>query len=188
MKENLKTYLNLLITVLLIGASVAWMVTVASQGELVTYNRELVINTLDIDVVISEYNTDTLAYEPVVNPNISINNMAPNDTKQFKIDITNNGNTPASTTILLVNITGDIQSFGNRLSIGVSSPVIKNYPLQDSLIQTTSGNYMIKLLENYTTPPLQTSSIYWYITIDKTATNEIASKTLSIEHINFIKP
>src|SRR5574344_2332779 len=99
MKENTKTYFNLIITILLIAASVAWMVTVASQGEIVSYNRDLIINTLDIDVDVYTYNTTTLTYELYTGPTITISNMAPNDTRLFRFDITNNGNTNASTSI-----------------------------------------------------------------------------------------
>lgn len=188
MKENTKTYFNLIITILLIAASVAWMITVASQGEIVTYNRELVINTLDIDVDIYQYNYETLTYDLIVASPIVISNMAPNDTRNFKMEITNNGDTIASTSIVLSNITGDITDLGPSLYFGSTNPIVKEINLQTTLETTTSGNSMVRFFDNFKINPLETKKIYWYIRMDKTATNEVADKTLSIANINFIKP
>ncbi len=188
MKENIKSYFNLIITILLIAASVAWMVTVASQGEIVNYNRDLIINTLDIDVELYEYNSETLTYQLITTPIFSVVNMAPNDTKLYRIDITNNGNTRASTSIVFSDITGDVSALSPKMYFGTTSPMIKKLNLGENIEESTSGEKILKFIDNFTVEPLETKSIYWYITIDKTAANEVADKSLSIEHINFLKP
>ncbi len=188
MKENVKSYFNVIITILLIAASVAWMVTVASQGEIVSYNRDLIINTLDIDVDVYTYNTTTLTYELYTGPTITISNMAPNDTRLFRFDITNNGNTNASTSIVFSNITGDIEALSAKMYIGSTSPTVKKLNLGESIEETNSGEKILRFFSKVTILPSETKSIYWYITIDRTATNEVADKTLEIESINFIKP
>lgn len=188
MRKEFKTYFNITIVILLVAASVAWMVTVASQGEIVEYDRDLIINTLDIDVHIYQYNTTTLEWDEVITPVITINNMAPNDTKSFKIDLTNNGNTRASTSIVFANITGDVEALQNSLYFGSTAPTVKEIKLADVIEENENNGYMFRFYDQFKIEPLETKSLYWYISMDKTASNEIADKTLSIEHINFIKP
>lgn len=188
MNKKIKMYLSLVLTLTLLIASVAWMVTVASQGEIVNYNRELIINTLDLDITIYEYNNETLQYEELLTPNIVINNAAPNDTFLYKIELTNNGNTKSSTSIVLSNIEGDIDALKNSLNFGSTSPQLKKFSMSESLETSSSNEKFIRLYEDVKIEPLETKTVYWYINIDSSASNEIAGKNLTIDSINFIKP
>lgn len=185
MKSN-KIYFSILSTLLLIGASLAWMITGASRGELVEYGRHLVLNSLDIDV--GMYKLIGSEYVLVTEPMMSISNLAPGESEQFRIDFTNNGNTPASTRIIFTDITGDIVALKDKLIVGISSPIVEKYYLTDNLFlsENDKQNYMFK--ENFEVEAESSISIYWYLSIDQTASNEVAGKTLTIDTISFIKP
>ena len=94
-KRNI--YLNIILTLLIVAAAFAWMITSASRGELVDYTRHAIITAVDIDVEIYELIDEEYV---LVTGTIDLTNMAPNDVKQFRFDITNNNNNVSTSKII----------------------------------------------------------------------------------------
>ena len=89
MKKNIRisTLLNCILVVIFLAYSYSWMVTEPSYGEIVDYNRDLIIASSGVDVDMYIYSgSDYVLYEE---ENIVVNNMAPNDAIRFKFVIKN---------------------------------------------------------------------------------------------------
>lgn len=181
-KRNI--YLNIILTLLILVAAFAWMITSASRGELVDYTRHAIITAVDIDVEIYELIDEEYV---LVTDTIDLTNMAPNDVKQFRFDITNNNNNVSTSKIIFSDITGDIDYLKNLISIGSSNPKIFEYTLGEK-IEQVNGKNIFRFDNGFSVEPKSKKSIYWYISLDSNASNEIIGKTLQINNISFIRP
>lgn len=178
-------YLNIILTILIITGVFAWMITGASRGELVDYNRHAIITAIDIDVELYELREDN--YELVTADKIDLTNIAPGEKRQFRFDVTNNNNNNSTSKIVFSNITGDIELLQNLISIGSSEPKTFNYLLSDRL-EISNSKYIFRFNDNFEVPAKTKISLYWYISLDSSASNEVANKTLVIDNISFIRP
>ncbi len=182
-KRNI--YLNIILSVLIITAVFAWMITGASRGELVDYSRGGVITAVDIDVELYELVGDT--YNLVTADKLDLTNMAPGDKRQFRFDITNNNNNVSTSKIVFSNITGDIDILKNKIFIGSSNPKIFEYSLEDKL-ELNNEKYIFRFSDDFKIEAKTKISLYWYLSLDSNASNEVANKSLIIDNISFIRP
>lgn len=181
-KRNI--YLNTILTILIITATVAWMITSASRGEIVDYTRHAIITAVDIDVEIYQLIDDEYV---LVTDVIDLTNLAPGDKKVFRFDITNNNNNVSTSKIIFSDITGDIEDLKDVITIGSSSPKIFEYKLSEKLEISNEKN-IFRFDSGFPVEPHTKKSIYWYISLDSSASNEIVAKTLTINNISFIRP
>jgi len=184
MKKNI--YLNILLTFLIIGVVYAWMVTGASRGEIVDYSKRAVITAIDIDVKLYQFINNQ--YVEVTEPMISLSNIAPGDIEQFRFDVTNNNNNVSTSKIVFSNITGDLELLKDKIKIGSSSPKTFEYLLSDKLELNSNNEYMFRFDNAFKVEPKKTVSLYFYISLNKSASNEVVGKTLTIENISFVRP
>lgn len=191
MKKRIKinTILNIILAVVLINYAYSWMVTEPSYGEIINYNRNLIISSSGIEVEIYIYkDNDYILYE---NKNIIIDKIAPNDSVRFKFVIKNTKETAAITDIIFANIYGDIEELKPYLSINCANPKNFSITLKDNLASTSTydglniTNY-IKFYDDFKVEANSTSTIYWTIDLDKAANNTVAEKELTIDNIIFI--
>lgn len=188
-KIGISTLLNILIILLLSSYTYSWMVTEPSYGEIVDYERDLIIASggVDVDVYVYE-ESDYVLYEE---ENIIIDNMAPNDTIRFKFVVKNVNRVATLTDIIFANIYGDLELLSNYITIECSSPssFVKN--LKDDLLTTSTfdgievTNYM-KFYDDFKVESGTESTIYWTIKLDKTADNSIVDKQIVIDNIIFL--
>ena len=178
-------YFNSILTILIITVAFGWMVTEISRGEMTDYERRLVITTLDIDVYLYQYIDSE--YVLVTVPVINIASMAPGDKLQFRFDVVNNNDNISTSKVIIGNITGDLDILGSKIKIGSTSPKTVEYGLSDK-IEVNNEENIIRFYDNFEVEPNSTKSLYWYIYLDKNASNEVSNKTLSIGSVKFIKP
>lgn len=186
-KLKLNIFLNICLFVLIGFSTYSWMLTDPSIGENMEYNKQLIITSSTVSVRIYEYNNGL--YNELTDSPFTVQGIAPGIVKQYRFDITNNNDIESSSNIVFANVTGDINILRDKLYFGGTSPKNFQNSLGSSLnFNQIENNYYYKFINGFSVPGGETISLYWYITMDKTATNEVADKTLSIENIMFIKP
>ena len=186
MKKNIVIgILNIALFLLILTSVYAWMITATSRGEVLTYERDLIISSIDTDIELYQYVGDT--YVRVTTSPIIIAPLAPNDTKLFRLDFINNDDVQATAKIELFGITGDIALLQDKLSFGTSYPKTMKKSLGTGLLTLDGTNYYM-LDSNVLALPNTTTSIYLYVTLDKTASNEVAGSVLNINSIRVLKP
>ena len=186
---KLGAFLTFLFSILLISYTFSWMVTEPSGGEIIHYQRELIVSSAGVTVDVYVYeNNDYVLFD---GDTINVDNMAPNDSKRFKFVVHNSKQTDAVVDIIFANIYGDIDVLKPFISFNSSDPATFSRNLINDL-QTSSTidgmdvvNY-IKFYDDFTVPSHGESTIYWDIKLDKTADNSVALKNLDIENIMFI--
>ncbi len=191
MKKRLRVsiILNILLGLCLISYTYSWMITEPSYGEVLNYERDLIIASsgVDVDIYVYEEN-DYVLYE---NENILIENMAPNDAVRFKMVMKNNNSVESMTDIIFANITGDLEVIAPYVSIDSSSPLVFSKNIQNDLLTTSTfdgievTNYM-RFYDDFKVPAGTESTIYFVIKLDKTADNSVVEKKLAIENIIFL--
>lgn len=188
-KLTLNIILDFLICICLIGYTYSWMITEPSYGEVLSYERDLIVASSGVDVEVYIYEEDDyVLYEE---ENITVDNMAPGDSVRFKLVVKNEKNFEILTDIIFANIEGDLTELSPYLTVESSSPsmFIKNF--EDDLLTTSTfggievTNYM-KFYDNFKVLPNTESTIYFVIKLDKSADNIVAEKELSIENILFL--
>lgn len=181
--------LNIVLAVVLVGYTYSWMVTEPSYGEVIDYNRELIVASSGVDVDVYMYEDGD--YQLYEGDDIIIDNLAPNDTIRFKFVMTNTNSVASLTDIIFANIFGDVDIVSPYISIDCASPVVFSKNLYDNLLTTSTfdglevTNYM-KFYDDLTVPSNSTETIYWTLKLDKSASNDVASKSLRIENIVFL--
>lgn len=188
-KLRLNVVLNVILAIVLISVAYSWMVTEPSYGEVIEYNRNLIVASsgIDVEVYIYEEN-DYVLYK---GEDIIVNNMAPNDSIRFKFVMTNTKSVATLTDIVFANIYGDVEVLEPYLSITSASPESFSKLLKDNLLTTSTydgleiTNYM-KFYEDFKVESNSSQTIYWTIDLDKTADNSVANKNLTIENIIFL--
>ncbi len=186
---QISTILNIILLVLVLTYAYSWMVTEPSYGEVIDYERDLIIASSGVDVDVYIYDgKDYVLYEE---ENIVIENMAPNDTVRFKFVMKNTKNVATLTDIVFANIYGDIEELAPYLTFECSSPQVFIKDFNNNLATTSTydglevTNYM-KFYENFMVESNSESIIYWTIKLDKTADNSIVDKQVIIENIMFL--
>lgn len=186
-KMKINIFLNICLFILIGFSTYSWMLTDPSIGENMEYSKQLIITSSTVSVKIYEY--DNGVYNELTNSPFIVQGIAPGVVKQFRFDITNNNEIESSSNITFANITGDIEILKDKLYFGETSPKNFQNSLESNLIYNEiENNYYYKFINGFKVPGGETISLYWYITMDKTVTNEVADKTISIEKIMFIKP
>lgn len=189
-KINKKTnhFINIVLLVLIITASTyAWMLTNPSTGELVDYERTLIINSSSVSVEFYTFKDDE--YIKTTSDPITTELLGPGMIQKYLFKITNNNSTPASVNIILSDITGNIDLLKEVFLIGESNPLINEYKLSSKLTQNPSTlKYSYMFHDNLRVEANSSLNLYWYIGIDKFASNEIKDTNISINKIMFVKP
>lgn len=188
-KIRISTVLNIILVIVLLSYTYSWMVTEPSYGEVVDYERELIIASSGVDVFVYIYDgTDYVLYEE---ENIVVSNMAPNDTVRFKFVMRNTKSVATLTDIVFANIYGDIEELSPYLTFECSSPKVFVKDFNDDLVSTSTydgleiTNYM-KFYDDFKVESNSESVIYWTIKLDKKADNSIVDKQIVIENIMFL--
>lgn len=188
-KIRISTFLNIILVIVLLSYTYSWMVTEPSYGEVVDYERELIIASSGVDVFVYIYDgTDYVLYEE---ENIVVSNMAPNDTVRFKFVMRNSKSVATLTDIVFANIYGDIEELSPYLTFECSSPKVFVKNFNDDLVSTSTydgleiTNYM-KFYDDFKVESNSESVIYWTIKLDKKADNSIVDKQIVIENIMFL--
>lgn len=188
-KITINVILNIILALVLLRYAYSWMVTEPSYGEVIEYDRELIIASSGIDVEVYVYqDNDYVLYEE---EDILVNNMAPNDSIRFKFVMTNTKEVASITDIIFANIYGDIEEIKPYLTINCASPKVFSKSLNNNLLQTSTydglniTNYL-KFYEDFRVEANSTSTIYWTINLDKTADNSVSEKEIAIDSIIFM--
>ena len=181
--------LNLGLLVMIISVSYAWMITEPSKGEIVDYNKRLVVPSNDLEIIPYTYNEETMEYEISNTSPMKVGLTEPGKVQKYKFTITNNKDIEARTNIVFSNITGDIEKLKEVVFLGSTN---QNFLFEKSLstlleYNETSETYYIKFIENLKIPAKETVAFYWYTYIDQYASNEIRDTEISIEKIMFNK-
>lgn len=190
-KLRLSTILNIVLVIVMLSYTYSWMVTEPSYGEVVNYERELIIASSGVDVEVYIYDDSFNDYVLYEEEDIIINNMAPNDSVRFKFVMKNTKTVATLTDIVFANIEGDVEELSPYLSFECSNPdvFVRDFINDLSTTSTFDGievtNYM-KFYDDFKVESNSESVIYWTIKLDKTASNDIVDKSLTIENIIFL--
>lgn len=188
LKNILNKVLNVSLLILIISVSAyAWMITEPSRGEILNYQRKLVISSNDLEIVSYVYDEETMEYHEDNASPMNVGLTEPGKIQKYKFDITNNKDIVARTNILFSNITGDVEDLQNVIFFGATNPSIFEIPMASMLEENTNNTRFIKFMEDLKIPAHSTVSVYWYIYIDQYASNEIVDKQVDIEKIMFVK-
>lgn len=186
-KKNLNVLLNLCLFLAILGITYSWMLTEPSEGELVDYDKKLVIVSTDISVVTYAL-IDNEYIEQTISP-MYLGLLAPGEYQRYRFDITNTNNYFAETKIVFSNITGDIVDLSEAVIFGVMGEEISEIKLgEKTLYNEVTEQYYFNFIDRLRIPANDTLSLLWYIKIDEDAENEIADKQLEIDKIMFINP
>lgn len=185
-KKHLPLIINVILLIGIVGVAYAWMVTTASSGETLDYNRKLIVSPVDLDIKL--YKMVKERYQEVNEDVIALDYLAPNDTVYFKFSVSNNSDLASTARIVIGGFTGDMLDLKDVLYFGVTK-THEEKKLADYIEYNESSDYYyLTLTTNIFINGYENQDIEWYIYVDKNAGNEIANKGLSIESINFIKP
>lgn len=186
-RKRILNYIYLIISILSLAITVAWMVTVAQQGELLTYSRKLIIPTINMNVKLYEYKNEE--YVEVTDRYIDLNNLAPGDKKNYKFVMTNNDEELGTAKIVFTSITGDLDILKGKIYINALGPMpyIQRNLLGDKL-ELKDGVGLFRFLDKVEVPGLSTLELLWQIEVPTSASNEIAGKELIIDTISVLKP
>ncbi len=187
-KNKAHAIFNIVLLVIIIGyATYAWMLTFPSRGEIVDYSRNLIITSSSLDVDVYVYRDGQ--YVLTNDDPITCDMMAPGMMQKYRFDLTNNNSVKSSTNIIFSNITGDIELLKEKLYIGETNPDLFENQLTEKLeYKESTDTYSYKFANELGVEPGETVSLYWYIYIDKYASNEISDTNFAINKIMFVKP
>ena len=191
MSKKVKLVLNIILNVFMLAIitsmTYSWMLTQSSQGELVDYNRNLVITSSEITVEAYAYKNGQ--YEVQTTSPMYIGLMAPGVNQKYRFDITNTKSVVAVTKVIFSGITGDINILKPYIIMGSTSPESFSFLLTDKIqYNATANRYYVDFINEFRVPANQTISLYCYLSLPETATNDIANKSITIDKIIFIKP
>ncbi len=185
-KKSINIFLNILLFLALCYTAYSWMITDPSRGEIIDYDRTLIITTanISVDFYVMVDNEYVLQTDPILDFGL----VEPGIPQRYRFDITNNTAGTASVKILFSDITGDITELNNFMIFGGTNPYQYSFKLGDKIIYNnqTSENYF-EFYNKLTIPSLETFSLYWYGLIDKSASNDLMNKGLHIAEIIFMQ-
>ena len=179
---------NMVLLVFIITASTyAWMLTNPSTGELIDYERNLIINSSSVNVEFYTFKDND--YVLTTSDPITTDLLGPGMIQKYLFKITNNNSTPANVNIIFSDITGNIELLKEVFLIGESNPLIFENRLSSKFVQNPSTlKYSYMFHSDLEIGANSTLNLYWYIGIDKFASNEIKDTSVSINKIMFVKP
>ena len=191
MRSKVKTIINIILNATLLvataGIAYSWMITVPSTGEIIDYNRELIVTSSAVTVEIYAYIGGKYVKQNGSTLNLGL--LAPGVNQKYRFDITNNMSGTSSTKIVFSNITGDIAALSDHLIFGCSSPRVFSFDLGTKVLQNQSnGTYYFNFIDSISVEGNTKVSLYWYVSLLNTATNDIGEKGISIGQISFIEP
>lgn len=182
------SYLYFVGSIFLLIGTLAWMVTIASQGEILNYNRRLIVPTINMNIQL--YKLENEVYREVTESVIDLGNIAPGDKIDFKFVIQNNEEQLGTAKILFSSITGDIVDLEEKIifhALG-PSPHIFTKPLKEGLKVIGDNQSMFEFINYLEVQGLTTMELLWRVEVPNTASNEIAGKGIVINSISVIKP
>ena len=190
-KFGINIFLDLIILGLIVTLTYSWMITEASVGENVDYNKTLIVTDSDVDVklYVMENNEYILQSPYFTDPIIDTKVLEPGKNQKFRFDITNNKDVSAAIKIVFTEITGDIDILGSDLIITNTSPNLFDFTLEDRIVFNQKNNYYYFDYINYLDiSSHSTTSLYFNVSINKQATNSIMGSSIKINKVMFIQP
>lgn len=191
MKKNISIILNILIVIMLLGITYAWMQTEPSLGENIEYNRDFYITDSDIDVKLYALinNQYVLQGQQSDDALLTLDEMYPGKIQRYRFELTNRNQVAAKVKIVFTEITGNINLMKNYLKISATNPEMFSFMLSDRLEHNTDDNrYFFDFSKSVTIPANSTLNYYWNLEIDIDAPNALQGTTFKVNKIMFIKP
>ena len=190
-KLVLNLVLDIAILILLITITYSWMITEATVGENVEYNKTLVVT--DSDVQVSLYVMQDNEYmlqspyltEPIINTKL----LEPGKNQKYRFDITNNNDVSAAVKIVFTEISGDINVLQDYILFTNTSPDLISFSLKERVKYNEEKDYYyFDYLDYLSIPAHQTISLYFNISLLSSAQNDVMSSNININKVMFIKP
>lgn len=191
MKKNMSIILNVLIVIMLLGITYAWMQTEPSLGENIEYNRDFYITDSDIDVKLYALinNQYVLQGQQGDDALLTLDEMYPGKIQRYRFELTNRNQVAAKVKIVFTEITGNINLMKNYLKISATNPEMFSFMLNDRLEHNEEDDrYFFDFSKSVTIPANSTLNYYWNLEIDIDAPNALQATSLRINKIMFIKP
>lgn len=191
MRKNISIILNILIVIMLLGITYAWMQTEPSLGENIEYNRDFYITDSDIDVKLYALinNQYVLQGQQSDDALLTLEEMYPGKKQRYRFELTNRNQVAAKVKIVFTEITGNINLMKNYLKISATNPDMFSFKLNDRLEHNDEDDrYFFDFSKSVTIPANSTLNYYWNLEIDIDAPNALQGTTLKINKIMFIKP
>ena len=191
MKKNISIILNVLIVIMLLGITYAWMQTEPSLGENIEYNRDFYITDSDIDVKLYALinNQYVLQGQQSDDALLTLDEMYPGKIQRYRFELTNRNQVAAKVKIVFTEITGNINLMKNYLKISATNPEMFSFMLNDRLEHNEEDDrYFFDFSKSVTLPANSTLDYYWNLEIDIDAPNALQATSLRINKIMFIKP
>ena len=191
MKKNISIILNVLIVIMLLGITYAWMQTEPSLGENIEYNRDFYITDSDIDVKLYALinNQYVLQGQQGDDALLTLDEMYPGKIQRYRFELTNRNQVAAKVKIVFTEITGNINLMKNYLKISATNPEMFSFMLNDRLEHNTEDDrYFFDFSKSVTIPANSTLNYYWNLEIDIDAPNALQATSIRINKIMFIKP
>lgn len=191
MKKNISIILNVLIVIMLLGITYAWMQTEPSLGENIEYNRDFYITDSDIDVKLYALinNQYVLQGQQSDDALLTLEEMYPGKIQRYRFELTNKNQVAAKVKIVFTEITGNINLMKNYLKISATNPEMFSFMLNDRLEHNDEDNrYYFDFSKSVTIPANSTLNYYWNLEIDIDSPNALQATSLRINKIMFIKP
>ena len=191
MKKNISIILNILIVIMLLGITYAWMQTEPSLGENIEYNRDFYITDSDIDVKLYALinNQYVLQGQQSDDALLTLDEMYPGKIQRYRFELTNRNQVAAKVKIVFTEITGNINLIKNYLKISATNPEMFSFMLSDRLEHNTDDNrYFFDFSKSVTISANSTLNYYWNLEIDIDAPNALQGTTFKVNKIMFIKP
>jgi len=192
--KDSKLVMNILLNVAIVAmlGVFAWMVTNASSAENLDYAGHLIVTDNDVDVklFLLQDNEYIEQLQSQSEPLIQIGELQPGSTQKFRVDVYNNVATIASITkIVFSEMYGDIDLLKNVVQITCTSPQLFTFKLADRIkYDEVNEHYYFDFFSKLEIPANGMVSIFFNISIDENATNEIQNTYLSINKIMFVNP
>ncbi|MDD2435193.1 MAG: hypothetical protein PHO63_02955 [Bacilli bacterium] len=187
----MKSYLNILIFLLLVVISFSWMITVDNHGEIVDYNKNFYITDSDVEVKLFVLKNNVYVEQSQAEeaPLIELAIMEPGVSQKYRFDITNNNDIQASVKIAFAELEGDVEILKPFIYVSATNPIVWRVKMDDALeFDVNSNVYSFTFLNRFNIPANSTQSLYFNILLDSYADNTAQGKTLTINKIMFIKP
>lgn len=191
MKKNMSIILNVLIVIMLLGITYAWMQTEPSLGENIEYSRDFYITDSDIDVKLYALinNQYVLQGQQSDDALLTLDEMYPGKIQRYRFELTNRNQVAAKVKIVFTEITGNINLMKNYLKISATNPEMFSFMLNDRLEHNEEDDrYFFDFSKSVTIPANSTLNYYWNLEIDIDAPNALQATSLRINKIMFIKP
>lgn len=182
--------INMCVNVLFIvmASAFAWMIIQSSVGEIVEHRARLIVPGVNVVVEMYALVDNEYVLQRQDTPDlIKLKNIEPGSVQRYRFDITNPNEVPAGLRIVLAGISGDVELLDDYITINVTSPVSREYKLNNTLQYDERNNaYYMDLLDAVAIPGNNTEYIYWNVELSTAATKEIEDTAFAIDKILFL--